>query len=95
MFVSYFSESVNGLDVGAPLKYKGVTIGKVERIMIGHAPKSIRESSVAVVYSIDVGMLRRKAGSAVGDFDSWIRRKSPTASRKAQLPEHRNGHALH
>lgn len=72
MFVSYFSESVNGLDVGAPLKYKGVTIGKVERIMIGHAPKSIRESSVAVVYSIDVGMLRRKAGSAVGDFDSWI-----------------------
>ncbi len=71
-FVSLFSESVNGLDVGAPLKYKGVPIGKVERILIASSSKTIRESSTAVVYSIDIDMLRRKASGVVGDFDTWI-----------------------
>jgi mammalian cell entry related domain protein len=71
-FVSSFSESVNGLDVGAPLKYKGVAIGKVERIMIGSNSKTIRESSVNVVYSIDIDLFRRKTGSSVSDFDTWL-----------------------
>lgn len=71
-FISFFSESVNGLDVGAPLKYKGVTIGKVESIIIASNSKTIRESSVAVVYSIDVGSLRRKTGKSVADFETWI-----------------------
>ena len=73
MFVSFFSESVNGLDVGAPLKYKGVPIGKVEKIMIGKHSGKIREGSVAVVYSIDIGMLRRKSDTKVVDFDEWLR----------------------
>ena len=70
-FISYFSESVNGLDVGAPLKYKGVTIGKVEKIMMASS-KTIRESKVAVIYSIDVNLLRRRTGKTVVDFDTWI-----------------------
>ena len=70
-FVSYFSESVNGLDVGAPLKYKGVQIGKVEAIRI-ISDKNIKESSVAVIYSIDIDMLKRKAGDIFEDYDKWI-----------------------
>lgn len=70
-FISFFSESVNGLDVGAPLKYKGVKIGKVEKIMMAPS-KTIRESKVAVIYSIDVDLLRRRTGRTVSDFDTWI-----------------------
>lgn len=70
-FISFFSESVNGLDVGAPLKYKGVKIGKVEKIMMAPS-KTIRQSKVAVIYSIDVDLLRRRTGKTVVDFNTWI-----------------------
>ena len=70
-FISFFSESVNGLDVGAPLKYKGVKIGKVEGIFISSS-KNIKESSVSVVYSIDIDQLRRKIGTDFKDYSDWM-----------------------
>ena len=52
--VSYFTESVNGLDVGAHVKYKGVVIGKVEAIKIRPSLSgNENETPVAIVYSID------------------------------------------
>jgi phospholipid/cholesterol/gamma-HCH transport system substrate-binding protein len=33
-YVSYFDESVQGLEVGSVVKYRGVEVGKVEKISI-------------------------------------------------------------
>jgi phospholipid/cholesterol/gamma-HCH transport system substrate-binding protein len=46
--VTYFSESVQGLDPGAPVKYRGVPAGRVERIDI--APDG---ETIEVVMSLD------------------------------------------
>ena len=70
-FISFFSESINGLDVGAPLKYNGLKIGKVEGIFISSS-KNIKESSVSVVYSIDIDQLRRKTGTDFKDYSDWM-----------------------
>jgi paraquat-inducible protein B len=52
-FVSYFDESVNGLDVGAPVKFKGVPIGEVTDIKLRVDLKN-ETFQVPVQYAIDL-----------------------------------------
>ena len=78
MFASKFAETVNGLDVGAPVKFKGVKIGKVERIAIASPRKSEHggkdEDMVAVHYSIDMNLLKRRMrGSGAESSLAWIK----------------------
>ena len=44
MAVMYFSESINGLNVGSPVVYKGVQVGKVVNIEIMTDPKTLEFS---------------------------------------------------
>ncbi len=57
--ICYFHESVNGLDVGAPVKYKGVKIGKVDKIKIHVSKNEMRDTRIAVVMSINLDTVRR------------------------------------
>ena len=54
-FVAYFSGSVQGLEVGAPVKFKGVDVGSVEevRINISRGPTDDKEMRIPVLVSLD------------------------------------------
>ena len=51
-FITYFKESVQGLDIGSPVKFRGVTIGKVTRIAIRPKDNFIRVDMQAQPSSI-------------------------------------------
>ena len=51
-FITYFDESVQGLDIGSPVKFRGVTIGKVKRIAIRPKDNFIRVDMQAMPSSI-------------------------------------------
>jgi paraquat-inducible protein B len=62
-FISYFAESVNGLDQGAPVKFQGVPVGTVTEILI-QIDRREKTFLVPVQYEIDL----RRLTTVVGDF---------------------------
>jgi ABC-type transporter Mla subunit MlaD len=65
LFESYFHESVQGLEVGAPVKYRGVTVGRITAVGLvsaeyGHTPADLRNPAyrqVFVRYLVDVAKI--------------------------------------
>lgn len=71
VFVSYFSESINGLEIGAPVKYQGVPIGTVTatEIQIDRVRKSFQ---VPVRYEIELEKLQTLRGGYVDLADPGV-----------------------
>ncbi len=63
---TYIDESVQGLDVGSPVKFRGVLVGNVEEITLSSAEYSTRRSYVLV----RVGISRNVFGFPLGDPDN-------------------------
>ena len=64
-FVLYFDESVKGLDVGAPVLFKGVAVGSVTSVTIISDPAK-EETHIPVIVEIDLDKFHlREAGQAV------------------------------
>ncbi len=68
-FVCFFPGDVNGLKVGAPVKFRGVQIGSVARIQLllppeeGRIRTDLKELRLPVILNIDSSQLRAMGGT--------------------------------
>lgn len=83
-FVSYFGESVNGLEVGAPVKFQGVPIGNVTDLLI-QIEETDKTFEVPVEYRIDLTRLTSRAGTYVDLSRSSVLRQQIADGLRAQL----------
>jgi paraquat-inducible protein B len=61
--VSYFSGSVNGLALGAPVKFRGVPIGSVSQIRMGLPMTSPADIRIPVWFTVDVDKVSEYRGA--------------------------------
>jgi paraquat-inducible protein B len=59
--IVYFDHSLNGLDEGAPLKFRGVTIGYVKRVMI-RFNQDPKDYALPVILEVEEKLLRQRLG---------------------------------
>jgi paraquat-inducible protein B len=67
--VLYFHQTLNGLSEGAPVKYRGVTIGSVKHVMI-HLNQSTNDYALPVIIELDYKLLRQRLGGKSSAFFS-------------------------
>ena len=60
--IAYFDDSVSGLDIGAPVKFRGVTIGNVSQVLLHTSGQSAADYSVPVVMEFAPDLLTRLGG---------------------------------
>lgn len=83
-FVSYFDESVNGLEVGAAVKFQGVPVGRVTDLLIEIAPTD-KTFQVPVQYDVDVPRLTSADGGFVHLDDPVVLQQQIRDGLRAQL----------
>jgi paraquat-inducible protein B len=59
--IIYFNESLNGLNEGAPVKYRGVTIGSVKRVMV-HYNQETNDYAMPVIIELEEKLIRQRVG---------------------------------
>src|SRR5512138_331754 len=62
--ILYFDGSLKGLNPGAPVKFRGVTIGKVDQILIHHNQSS-DDFAMPVIVAIDNKLLQSRSDKAL------------------------------
>lgn len=67
-YVLFFDQSVNGLNVGSSVKYRGVPVGSVERILIRVEGQDEHSTSIPVIIQIDRSRLSNDLGTSAETF---------------------------
>lgn len=83
-FVSYFRESVNGLEEGAPVKFQGAPVGKVTKMLIQIDGRD-KTFQVPVEYEINITRLRTERGTYVDLGKQPVLRQQIADGLRAQL----------
>ena len=83
-FISFFPESVNGLENGAPVKFQGVPVGSVTAIHIQIDPRD-DSFQVPVEYEIDLPKLTTSAGTYVNLADTLVLKQQIAKGLRVQM----------
>ena len=83
-FISYFGESVNGLEVGAPVKFQGVPVGRVTNLLIQIDLKD-KTFQVPVRYEINLKKLKSSTGTFLQLDKPGVRQQQINDGLRAQL----------
>lgn len=90
-FVCFFDGNVNGLTVGAPVKFKGVAIGEVKQILLSlnaSGPATVGNTSVVripVVIELDEGRIVKRGAAYINVGNPAGMRLAITRGLRAQL----------
>jgi len=83
-FISFFQESVNGLEAGAPVKFQGAPVGSVTEILI-QIDERDKTFQVPVRYDIDLTRLTTPEGTFVNLAAAPVLRQQIADGLRAQL----------
>jgi paraquat-inducible protein B len=67
-FILYFNNSLNGLNEGAPVKYRGVIIGSVKRVMI-YFNQATNDYAMPVLIEVRDDLVQKKMNEKSDPFD--------------------------
>ncbi|HAV12701.1 MAG TPA: hypothetical protein DCX06_04275 [Opitutae bacterium] len=84
-FILFFDQSVNGLAAGSSVKFRGVPVGSVERILIRADGQRSRSTAIPVIIKLDRSRLERDLGVAEASFSAETIHESIEAGLVAQL----------
>ena len=84
-FIIYFADSVNGLQVGSAVKYKGVQIGQVSNIYIHYDQGDVGSDDIPVLIEIDTTRLHRDLGDDIDLADPQVFEEQIKAGLRARL----------
>jgi len=59
--ILYFNDSLNGLNEGAPVKYRGVTVGSVKRVMV-RFNQATNDYAMPVIIQLEEKLIRERMG---------------------------------
>ena len=65
--IIYFDQSLNGLNAGAPVKIRGVTIGSVKRVMV-RFNQSTNDYSLPVIIELQKKLINERLGEPLTTF---------------------------
>lgn len=83
-FLAYFNESVSGLDVGSPVKFRGVRVGRVAVLQIRYDEQA-RRSLVAVTAELEEKAVRDRAGQPLKFGDPATLRRLIDEGMRAKI----------
>jgi paraquat-inducible protein B len=83
-FISYFEESVNGLQIGAPVKFQGVPVGRVTGLLI-QIDLDDKTFQVPVQYDVDLTRLTSATGTFVDLANDAVLSQQIRDGLRAQL----------